>query len=263
MKWAYDTEQLQGGLFNETVDAVWSAAARYWNEVPARAAARIIISDMKAESDFDNKMVDGPAWGLMQVTPGQDSNELDLFRKHATVKHHKFSWQAGGIKDGPGSGALTDYQSSEPLDVASLKNRDLLRPWINVHVASWIQSNLARSGSNDPYDWQEMAKLARTTVHSTDSSSKSKAQKKLDKYLKATGLPYTFKTALGSWLAGPATDGHGSYAQDGDNQSEDYFGTVMDGVRMLYGKSGMTVQFLNKYKVHPGFVDYNIRALDV
>lgn len=256
MKWAYDMEQLKGDLFDETVEAIWSATARYWNEMPARPAARIILADMRAESDFNASMIDGSAWGLLQVTPGEDSNELALFKKHATVKHHKVSWETGAITSGHGSGPLTDYKSNDPLDVSKLTNHDLLRPWINIHVASWIQTNLARTGSNDPYDWQEISTLSHT-VNSASGGSRTTAQKKLDKYFTAAGLPYTFETALGSWLAGPATDGSGSYHQKDDHSSADYLNSVMSGVNELFGKNSLKTKFLSHWKVHSGLVDYN------
>lgn len=276
MAWAGDSAQLDGDLFEETVQAIWSAAGRYWPEMPATASCRILLAQMRVESDFQASSVDGPAWGLLQVTPGQDSNELDLFQQHATVSHHRFSWQAGAVsrpqqQPGPASGALTNYQSSSPLNARALSRHDLLRPWINVHVAVWMQSNLARTGSNDPYDWKAIARLSKKAAQeaagrssSSGESSQSRrrstaaAASKLAQYLHATRLPYTMETALGSWVAGPATDGEGSYRGSGDTESAAYMSSVLDGVRMLYGNQRLTRAFFSKYSVHPGLVDYHV-----
>lgn len=57
MEWAYDQGNLDGALLNETIAAIMSAAARYYPEVPTRAMCRTIISDIKAESDFQTDLV--------------------------------------------------------------------------------------------------------------------------------------------------------------------------------------------------------------
>lgn len=52
--WANDLDQLATpALLDETVAAILSASARYFPELSTRDAARVVMADIKAESDFD------------------------------------------------------------------------------------------------------------------------------------------------------------------------------------------------------------------
>lgn len=59
MAWAYDTGNLGKAMFDETAAAIMSAAARYYPEVGTKAMCRIIMADIRAESDFQPKAYDG------------------------------------------------------------------------------------------------------------------------------------------------------------------------------------------------------------
>lgn len=308
MAWAGDSDELDGGaLIDETVAAILSASARYYPELPTRATARVIMADIKAESDFradltsPGRLDSGDSLGLMQVSPGGASQELTLFKEHARVD--------GSSGPGPSSSALSkggqsglgpllDWATGKQLDVDSLKKADLFRPWINIHVASWIQSNSARTASSDPYLWAKisqaqhtLARVEKTMVSDPSSISEralfggddsaeaaitaiqsqlDDARAKLRNALKGGGHSRSFKTALGTWVAGASTNGDGSYGSDGDDISAQYLKAVAQGVKVLYsdgdGGSGggrsesdsgpIGINWLDSLRVNAGLVDY-------
>ncbi len=105
--WASDLSQLSTPpLLDETVAAILSASARYYPELCTRDAARVIMADIKAESDFDptnvsgGRLDSGSSWGLMQVSPF-GSGELRLFQQHARVKSNTGPWEGGWSGVGP------------------------------------------------------------------------------------------------------------------------------------------------------------------
>jgi len=178
MAWAQDTGNLNKAQEDETVAAILSVAARYYPELPTRAIARVLMADIKAESDFQPRLVSpgrldsGDSWGLMQVSPSGMSQELNLFQSHARTGANSFSWvyqpspglTAMAQPGTPNAGPLLDWATGEQLVLSSLTNEDLFRPWINIHVASWIQVNLARTSSQDPSDWTAIAKASQKTT---------------------------------------------------------------------------------------------------
>lgn len=207
------------------------------------------MADIKTESDFQAKMVDGPAWGALQVTPGDGSEELTLFKQHATTDH-KLSWKSSGGQSSGGNGkksngsgggnmgALIDYKTKKTLDVSSLSQQDLLRPWINIHIAEWVQSNEARTGSADPGDWSNLAhQMGQNGGRIAGINS---------------GIKATFSTGLGTWLAGPSADD--GYRTSGDKGSGKYIETVKQGLSYLYNGQ---VPDLDKYTVHQGLIDFH------
>ncbi|KDN53549.1 hypothetical protein K437DRAFT_1280 [Tilletiaria anomala UBC 951] len=267
MAWAGDTGALQGDELDETVAAIMSAAARYFPEVPTRAMCRTLIADIKTESDFNTSLISGgrldsgSSWGLLQVSPGGGSQELKLFKQHAQVARNTFSWAPTASSLGP----LIDWQSGEQVDLDSLTNDDLFRPWINIHVAAWIQSNSARTSSQDPADWPNIAfaaanvrKQAQVGANpGTDqtASQLASARQQLKSQLQGAGLPRSVRTGLGTWVAGAATDGYGSYMQAGDDISRQYISTIAKAVSHLYGYTVSTAWF-NGLQVNAGLVDY-------
>lgn len=64
-----------------------------------------------------------------------------------------------------------------------------------------------------------------------------------------------YPSLTGSWVAGPASDGPGSYLQKGDDISDQYLKAVMAGVEHLYGKK-LGIQWLENLKLNKGLVDY-------
>ena len=127
---------------DETVAAIMDSAAHYYIELPTRKICRAIISFIRAESDFNphltdnhNRFTGGLSYGLMGVSPDGHQDELDLFKAKAD------------------SSRVLDWKTRQPLDVNSLQLEDLKRPWVNIHIASWFLSNMARSGSPDLKDW--------------------------------------------------------------------------------------------------------------
>lgn len=261
--WAGDLNQLNTpALLDETVAAIMSAAARYFPELSTQDAARVIMADIKAESDFDTNNVSGgrldsgSSWGLMQVSP-LGSGELKLFQQHATVTKNTYSWsQAYNVTTTPttfGAGALLDWDMGKTLQVKTLTNEDLFRPWVNVHVATWIQSNLARTSSQDPYTWPQVYAASNAA---RGGSNDRKAWSAVDQVLVGSGLPRSFLTALGSWVAGPAVDGYGSYTQQGDDVSAPYFKNIAQGLSVLYGKT-IAPSWLSSLTLHAGLVDFH------
>lgn len=264
-KWAGDLDQLATrALLDETVAAIMSASARYYPELSTRDAARVIMADIKAESDFDSdnisggRLDSGSSWGLMQVSPF-GSGELTLFQQHATVRRNTYSWSGQyNVTTTPstfGAGPLLDWDTGKLLNIQALTNDDLFRPWINVHVATWIQSNLARTSSQDPYTWPTVYPLS-NIARNSGKYARTAAWNAVDVALVGAGLPRSFLTALGSWVAGPAVDGYGSYTQPGDDVSKPYFSNIAAGLSVLYNA---TVQpaWLNTLTLHAGLVDYH------
>ncbi len=127
----------------------------------------------------------------------------------------------------------------------SLTTEDLFRPWVNVHVASWIQSNLARTSSQDPYSWGDIY----AKMNSTNDTATSQA-------LIGARLSRSFLTGLGSWVAGPAVDGYGSYTQPGDDISKSYFRNIVQGLSVLYGHK-VDVDWLDGLTLRAGLVDFH------
>lgn len=245
--WASDLSQLSTPpLLDETVAAIFSASSRYYPELCTRDAARVIMADIKAESDFDptnvsgGRLDSGSSWGLMQVSPF-GSGELRLFQQHARVRSNTGPWSPGWKDVGP----LLDWDTGKVLDVERLTNEDLFRPWVNVHVASWIQSNLARTSSQDPYSWADIY----AKMNSTNETLTSQA-------LVGARLSRSFLTGLGSWVAGPAVDGYGSYTQTGDDISKPYFKNIVQGLSVLYGHK-VDVDWLDGLTLRAGLVDYH------
>lgn len=258
-KWAGDLGQLSTpALLDETVAAIMSASARYYPELSTRDAARVIMADIKAESDFDptnvsgGRLDSGSSWGLMQVSPF-GSGELQLFQQHAAVKRNTYSWNtqynATTTPAHFGAGPLLDWSTGLVLSVKSLTNQDLLRPWVNIHVASWIQSNLARTSSQDPYTWGAVYQKSNTARRLNDWTAVSGA-------LQGAGLPRSCMTGLGSWVAGPAVDGLGSYTRKGDDISAPYFKNIAQGLSVLYNTT-IKPAWLNSLSLHAGLIDYN------
>ncbi|KAJ1585344.1 hypothetical protein NDA11_002613 [Ustilago hordei] len=259
-KWAYDLSQLSTlALLEETVAAIMSASARYFPELSTRDAARVIMADIKAESDFDHDAVSGgrldsgSSWGLMQVSPF-GSGELKLFQQHATVTKNTYSWSTEyNLTTAPTSfraGPLLDWDTGKTLDLKNLTNEDLFRPWVNIHVATWIQCNLARTSSQDPYTWPQVyAKYNAARNTKTGWAAVEQA-------LVGAKLPRTFQTGLGSWVAGPAVDGYGSYTQKGDDVSSPYLKNIAAGLSVLY-ETDIPPSWLNTLTLHGGLVDFH------
>lgn len=290
MKWAYDEGNLDGALLNETIAAIMSAAARYYPEVPTRAMCRTIISDIKAESDFQTDLVSGgrldceclaslllritqishvsypflaagSSWGLLQVSPGENSQELNLFKEHVRTTRNTFSWTSANGTAGP----LIDWDTGDRLLLYPLTNDDLFRPWVNIHVAMWVQSNSARTSSEDPSLWDGVASAAAAArsaearyAASRTASSKSALTTALRQEatsLTGAGLPRSVRTGLGTWVAGAATDGAGSYNQTGDDISAQYIRTIAEVMSELYGKK-IGASWFDGLQVNAGLVDY-------
>ncbi|KIS70686.1 uncharacterized protein UMAG_01844 [Mycosarcoma maydis] len=263
--WAGDLDQLSTPcLLDETVAAILSASARYYPELSTRDAARVIMADIKAESDFDpdnvsgGRLDSGSSWGLMQVSPFA-SGELKLFQEHAAVQSNTYSWSHQcNVSTTPvtnGAGPLLDWETGKALDVNNLNNQDLFRPWVNIHVATWIQSNLARTSSQDPYSWQEIYSKSNRARNSSGKLT-TPSWLAVDTALIGSGLPRSYLTALGSWVAGPAVDGYGSYTQPGDNVSKPYFNNIVQGLSVLFN-STVTTSWLSSLTLHAGLIDYH------
>lgn len=259
-KWAYDLSQLSTpALLDETVAAIMSASARYFPELSTRDAARVIMADIKAESDFDHDAVSGgrldsgSSWGLMQVSPF-GSGELKLFQQHATVTRNTYSWSTEyNVTTAPTlfrAGPLLDWDTGKTLDLKNLTNKDLFRPWVNIHVATWIQCNLARTSSQDPYTWPQVY------AKSNAARNTKTGWAAVEQALVGAKLPRTFQTGLGSWVAGPAVDGYGSYTQKGDDVSWPYLKNIAAGLSVLY-ETGIPLSWLNTLTLHGGLVDFH------
>ncbi|PWN19509.1 hypothetical protein BCV69DRAFT_251150 [Microstroma glucosiphilum] len=273
MKWAYVTDIQTEAQKVETTYAVLSAANRYYPELATQDAVRYLLADINAESSFNvtsysgGRLDSGASLGLLQVSPGSGSQLLPLFVGHARVSYNNYSWSD---TVGP-CGALLDYATGKQLSLAGLTTDDLYRPWVNIHVAAWVQSNLARTSSADPYDWEQtsddaytfiaaQAKYNAAVAAGTSSSSLLTAMNKANKTLTAdlvgAGLPRSLLTGAGSWVAGPATDGDGSYTSADDDVSAPYFANIEDGLAALYGDKTHDSDWLDSQVLTAGLVDY-------
>ena len=199
-----------------TAQAILTSAKRYYPEQPPERISRIIISNIRAESDFQpgnispERAGSGDAVGLLQISPYGDSQELDLFKAHADVT------------------GLINPKTGAPYNVKSLTPNDILDPPLNLFVATWVQSNLARSGSADPTEW------------GTKQGPK----------------PATYLTGLGSWVAGPAASGTTGYGGSQDDISAPYFEAILAELSHLYGKT-MTLEDLNAVALTPKPILFN------
>jgi len=129
---------------DETVAAIMDSAAHYFIELPTKKICRAIISFIRAESAFNPQLIDssnritgGLSYGLLGVSPDGNQKELDLFKAKAD------------------NSKVLDWKNGQLIDVNSLTTEDLKRPWVNIHVASWFLSNMARAGSADLKDWSK------------------------------------------------------------------------------------------------------------
>jgi len=212
-----DAFKLTGDKLSETTAAVLSAAFRYYPELPTQSICRLIISLISTESSFNPNYANvaieesGKSYGLMQITPLGNIKQLDLFKNN-----HNFS-------------GLIEFSSGAPIVVSTLKSpNDLFRPWINIHVATWIQSNLGRTGGVDPSKWG------------------SNKQGPVD---------LTVKSSLGNWVAGPADEGEYNYSGSKDYISGPYFRDILNSVSDLYNKR-VDEEFLENMKLLPGLKYY-------
>lgn len=189
-KWAGDSNKLVGKENrNETLHALFSAASRYYPEIDTKTMVRVMLADIKTESDFEASQVSGgridsgDSVGLLQVSPKGASQEMSLFKKDAQVKMNTYSWSAGKgdeqeVEYGAtsGLGPLLDFKTNKPLDLQNLSEDDLKRPWVNIHVAMWLQSNYARTGSQDPSEWPAIAKASRAVREAYKAQAQKSAQ---------------------------------------------------------------------------------------
>lgn len=259
LNWAGDQGNVTPAQKAEIVAAILSASARYYPEMPTKAISRIMLADIRTESDFNSTMItNGINWGLLQVSPGAESMELDLFKQHANVATHNFTFGMpvdvrAGIK-----GPLLDYATGQQMDLASLTTDDLFRPWINIHLSMWVQSNLARTQSQDPYNWAELNAYSWSLKQGFRTNATASVATKWASLLTGANVSPTIRTGLGSWVAGPAmgTDGYTSAA---DTYSTTYLNTIMRSVRFLYGVSSasqMPRAWLETYPLNVGLIDY-------
>lgn len=291
-KWAGDLGELASKKNrNETIMALFDAASRYYPDVDTKTVVRIMLADIKAESDFKSGNVSpgrvdsGNSVGLLQVSP-YGSGELDQFKKMVQSAQNTYSWAVGTatseqVKLGGFSelGPLMDFKNNDKMDVSKLSNSDLSRPWVNIHVAMWIQANLARTGSQDPSDWGKVSKSSQNVrqeyapaiqeLISSNSSGKwsqsqySSALSSLEKDLKGKyHQKPCFATGLGSWVAGPAASDSSGYTRSGDDISAQYFENISKGLSVLYTGSEKNSDkygksWLENIELTAGLVDYS------
>ena len=265
LKWAGDDGNLTAAQKKEVVAAILSASARYFPEMPTKAICRIMLADIRAESDFDpnnisgGRLDSGSSWGLLQVSPNGASQELSLFQLHNNVYTHNFTYGMPADTRQGIRGALLDYKTGKTIDLASLTRDDLFRPWINIHLAMWVQSNLARSSSQDPYSWAAINDYSWSLKVQARDATNTRVAATYQSMLTGAKLPTTIRTGLGSWVAGPSVNGDGSYLQSGDDISNQYLNAIMTSVRFLYGvtdKTKMPKAWLDTYPLNAGLVDY-------
>ncbi|WFD01079.1 hypothetical protein MYAM1_003840 [Malassezia yamatoensis] len=294
-KWAGDLKMLKSKADrNETIMALFNAASRYYPEVDTKVVVRVMLADIKAESDFETdntsaaRLDSGNSVGLVQVSPAGASDELTEFQKNANADANQYSWTVGKgtsaeVKTGGKSvlGPLLDIQTGKKLNLKKLTKSDLDRPWINLHVAMWLQSNYARTGSQDPSTWSKVSKSSKsvrsayqpavmkilgTSSNSSSSSSfrsstYSSKLKSLQSDLKGKNHQKpSFATALGSWVAGAAVDS-GGYTTSGDDISSKYFSHISEGLSVMYtgsvnSKSKYGKSWLDAIELTPGLIDY-------
>lgn len=266
MQWAGDNGNLTPAQQQELIAALFSGSARYWPELPTQVIMRIMMADIRAESDFrpavvgGSRLNSGESYGLLQISPYGNAQVLPLIQEHWNVATHNFTWgiNAPVVRAGI-RGPLIDWETGVQIDLPNLLAQDLFRPWINVHAAMWLQSNYARTSSQDPYWWTRLndyswgLKMAQTTTLTPQESQTYSS------YLQGASLPLTPQTALGSWVAGAATNGNGSYKSAGDNVSANYFNAIMASVSFLYNGAGGAQwgpNWLNGWTVNAGLTDY-------
>ena len=299
-KWAGDLKMLKSKSDrNETLMALFNAASRYYPDVDTKVVVRVMLADIKAESDFETsnnspgRIDSGNSLGLVQVSPSGASNELSEFQGAVDVDANRYSWTIGRgtsseVKNGGESvlGPLLDIKTGEKLNLKGLSKSDLDRPWINLHVAMWLQSNYARTGSQDPSTWNKVAKASKSvrsayqpalenilgsssssnsSSGSSDSFSQSSYSSKLSSLQSAlkgkNHQKTTMATALGSWVAGAAVDS-GGYQTSGDDISSQYFSHIAEGLSVMYTgstkqKSKYGKDWLDNIVLTPGLIDYN------
>lgn len=302
-KWAGDLKMLKSKSDrNETLMALFNAASRYYPDVDTKVVVRVMLADIKAESDFESsnsspgRIDSGNSLGLVQVSPSGASNELTEFKNAVMVDANRYSWTIGRgtsseVKSGGESvlGPLLDIKTGKKLNLDGLSKSDLDRPWINLHVAMWLQSNYARTGSQDPSTWNKVAKASKavrsayqpaleeilgssssssssnSSSSSSDSFSQSSYSSKLsslESSLKGKNhQKVTMATALGSWVAGAAVDS-GGYQTSGDDISSQYFSHIAEGLSVMYTgstkhKSKYGKDWLDNIVLTPGLIDYN------
>ena len=71
----------------------------------------------------------------------------------------------------------------------------------------------------------------------------------------------SFATALGSWVAGPASGDASGYARSGDDISAQYFSNIGEALSVMYKgdkshKDKYGKSWLEKIELTPGLVDY-------
>ena len=266
ISWAGDDGNLTDAEKQEVIAALFSGSARYWPELPTRDIIRIMLSDIRAESDFRPRVLggarldSGASYGLLQISPDAVAQMMFLIQNHMNVNTHNFTWgiDAPNVRAGI-RGQLIDWQSGQKINLASLTNDDLLRPWINIHASMWIQSNLARTSSNDPYWWTQLDNYSWSLKQSNTQQLTATQSQTYTNMLQGAGLPRTPKTALGSWVAGAATNGNGSYLSSGDDISATYFAAIMKSINFLYNDTTGTIwtsDWLNSFTVNAGLTDY-------
>lgn len=266
MSWAGDDGNLSDAQKQEVVAALFSGSARYWPELPTKDIIRIMLADIRAESDFRPGVLGGPrldsgaSYGLLQISPDAGAQMMSLIKNHMNVNTHNFTWgiDAPNVRAGI-RGQLIDWESGEKVNLASLTNDDLLRPWINIHVSMWIQSNLARTSSNDPYWWTQLNDYSWSLKQSNAQQLTATQSQTYTNMLYGAGVPRSPKTALGSWVAGAATNGNGSYLSSGDDVSATYFAAIMKSINFLYNDTTGTTwtsDWLDSFIVNAGLTDY-------
>lgn len=266
MSWAGDDGNLTDDEKTEVVAAILSGSARFWPEVPTRVMMRIMLADIRAESDFRPRVIggarldSGASWGLMQLSPGAGAQLLPLYVDHFNAATHNFTWgiDAPNVRAGV-RGALIDWQTGKMIDLASITNDDLLRPWINIHAGMWIQSNLARMASADPWMWTAANDYSWALKQAKTGQLTAQQNATYTTLLQGAGLSRSPRTALGSWVAGAATNGAGSYLSSGDDISAQYLATIMKSVNFLYNRVGGSEwqpEWLERWTVNAGLTDY-------
>lgn len=270
MDWAGATNAMTEDEKVETVAALLSAAQRYYPEVPTDRTVRYLLADINAESSFSprawngGRLDSGASLGLMQVSPSAGAQELPLWQGHARVSANTFSWSSD---EGPG-GILIDDTTDQQMVLSSLTSDDLYRPWVNIHIGAWAQSNLGRTAGCDPYYWEGIynAASAARTAEAANNSQKSDAS-----YAKMTAaekaetsalvcasdkVSRSVLTGLGSWVAGATTNGDSSYGGKDDDVSAPYFNRISEGLRVLVGDDSLDKSWLEAMTLTAGVVDY-------
>ncbi|CAO1619450.1 unnamed protein product [Sympodiomycopsis kandeliae] len=270
MSWAGASDAMTSDQKTETVAALLSAAERYYPDLSKKDTVRYLLSDINAESSFNatawngGRLDSGASLGLMQVSPSAGAQELPLWQGHARVSANTFSWTSTA---GPG-GILKDYTTGQQIVLSSLTSDDLLRPWINIHIGAWAQSNLGRTAGCDPWYWQEISQAAATAraAEATNDSSKSatsytamvNARQAETKSLVCASdtVSRSVLTGLGSWVAGATTNGDYSYTGKYDEVSKPYFANIVNGLKVLTGNSTLDQSWIEGLSLTAGVVDY-------